>query len=269
MVYPIIGELDERRVERLPVREIDWSLLGELGKNYSQDSRVLVYLDFLSSRDVDLLLELSSRHHGDSVLVFKASNLPGPRNTLGQLFKGVVGVYGRVDEVLELLSGNLPVSGIEVFEIGLGYGSLYNLLVSRLPKPIRILVSEPVRIIKFGLVGLTGFIVNLLVSGLFYYLGILNPYYSTLAGFEASTVWNFALHEHWTFRDLSSRSVSPAFYRLLKFHVASVGSLVTQIACVHLGNVVLGFNYTLSLAAGIILGFLVNYVVSRFYAWRS
>ena len=87
--------------------------------------------------------------------------------------------------------------------------SYYLLLLSlRLPRPIAIALREPERVLKFGLVGLTGSIVNILVVTFSAeILGVLekNPLLLAIPGFlgfETSLTWNFILHEIWTFQNL-------------------------------------------------------------------
>ena len=149
---------------------------------------------------------------------------------------------------------------------------LYNYL-SRI---YALLLNEFKRMFRFGLVGLTGFFVNL--ATIYLSRSILMNYLmkeiataiSSYIGFEVSLTWNFILHEKWTFRDLDlSRSVRSRILRWLKFHIGSLGSMATQVSVVTIMSGFMDYPIYLSLFIGVSLGMLLNYSFSRLYAWRK
>ncbi len=149
------------------------------------------------------------------------------------------------------------------------------MVYGRLPKPVLITLLEPGRMLKFAVVGLSGVLINLL----FVYLSasllvisdkILKLLLVGIIGFETSLTWNFMLHELWTFRDLKlKRSISAIFKRWIKYHVGSIGSLVAQTASITTLTGYLGLSLYKSTLIGIVLGFIVNYLVGRLYTWRE
>lgn len=152
------------------------------------------------------------------------------------------------------------------------------MLYGRLPSKILLAVLEPIRIIKFALVGLSGFFINYLtvaqVLSLLTTYSILyqttSHFIASIMGFETSLTWNFILHELWTFRDLKlSKGLFARIKRWLKYHVASIGSLITQTTSVTILSGIIGAPLLYSVAIGVMLGFIVNYMIGRFYTWSE
>ncbi len=152
----------------------------------------------------------------------------------------------------------------------------YLLVINRLPGFMKNILKEPTRIMKFGLVGLSGLLVNILMvlvstTMLKTLMGPSKLVYTlaSIIGFEVSLTWNFILHELWTFRDLiKNKSVKGAILRWIKYHLASIGSLLTQTTSVTLLSGYFMVPVPISVTIGVFLGFIVNYVVGRFYAWK-
>lgn len=147
---------------------------------------------------------------------------------------------------------------------------------SRLPRPLLLALLEPVRTIKFALVGLSGVVINILtVQNIHESLTLitdpkLRTLLASMTGFEASLTWNFVLHELWTFKDLSlQRNLIGRIIRWLKYHVASIGSFVAQTSSVTLLSGLLGVPLYFSVVLGVGLGFMINYLIGRMYTWKS
>ncbi len=194
------------------------------------------------------------------------------------------------DRFLDRVFGHKNVLGIVIDKNNLNKGSLvktiyinrhmyllsYLLIINRLPGFMKNILKEPTRIIKFGLVGLSGLLVNILVvlmstTTLKSIMGSSKFIYTiaSIIGFEVSLTWNFILHELWTFKDLiKNKSIKGAVLRWVKFHIASIGSLLTQTTSVTLLSGYFMVSVPISVTIGVFLGFIVNYVVGRFYTWR-
>lgn len=149
-------------------------------------------------------------------------------------------------------------------------------IYGRLPKTFLVALHEPLRIIKFGIVGFSGAIVNL---GTIQFLSTHYPqllssplglFLMAFTGFEISLSWNFVLHELWTFRDLElERGIFSRIKRWLKYHVASLGSLLAQSATIGLLTGIFHLEVIVSAAFGILAGFILNYLIGRFYTWKK
>jgi dolichol-phosphate mannosyltransferase len=120
------------------------------------------------------------------------------------------------------------------------------------------------RVLKFAAVGASGLLVNngvlwLLVSR----VGVL-PLLAAVFAIEASILSNFALNNVWTFRRKEHVHIAP---KLLKYHSAvALGSLVnygTLAILMGAGLYLLAAN-----TVGIVLGFLLNYLLSEAFVWN-
>ncbi len=126
--------------------------------------------------------------------------------------------------------------------------------------------GEHVRFTKFALVGASGIIVNelglyaSLLAGLHYLLG-------GAVGFEASVLWNFTLHELWTFHDMRSGGAKGVLKRLVGYHAASITGLACQLAALALLTGLLGVHPLLANLAGIAAGFALRYSLSVAGIW--
>jgi len=135
---------------------------------------------------------------------------------------------------------------------------------------LHVLTLSGWRPFKFALVGLAGTAVNLAVLTL---LSISIPLLtSTLfvlgsaIAIEVSTLFNFSLHERWTFRDRRSGST---LMRLLRFHLSVAPAIATQYLVANALKYLIGANPILAQFIGIVLGFTVNYLLSELKVWRG
>lgn len=171
-------------------------------------------------------------------------------------------VWGFVDGGGDVVS--VEVSGEEWVQV----------LSTKLPRVLAIVLAEPLRVLVFVAVGASGILVNLAVATAVYnsikhYGLVANPLASAI-GFEASVLWNFTLHEKVTFKDRSlDRSARGVISRLLKYHIASIASLATQVLFATLIPVALGVEFWIGQLAGILVGFAVNYLLGYVYTWST
>ena len=135
---------------------------------------------------------------------------------------------------------------------------------------LHVLTLSGWRPVKFALVGLAGTAVNLatLVA-----LSIIAPILTSrlfilgsAIAIEVSTLFNFSLHEHWTFRD---RRVGKSLARLLRFHLSVAPAIATQYLVANALKYLLNANPVLAQFVGIVLGFLVNYILSELKVWKG
>ncbi len=120
---------------------------------------------------------------------------------------------------------------------------------------------------KFMLVGASGAVVNLVVMWLVLkYLAIVDA--ASIAGIEASIVWNFLFHEFFTFGTRLGRECgSGPFRRLILYHKASILGIAATYAIMRLLTL-LGVPPLAGQAAGIIAGFILNYRFSTVEVWN-
>ncbi len=132
-------------------------------------------------------------------------------------------------------------------------------------------MGELKRMLVFATIGASGIAVNEGTLYLVYEvlgakeLGYLGLALGGLAGFEASVIYNFILHDLITFRE---RRRLPLWKRFLHYELASVGGAVIQIAFL-LGLTALGLNYLLANLIGILFGLGFRYAYSATKAWPA
>ncbi len=123
------------------------------------------------------------------------------------------------------------------------------------------------RVFKFGLVGLSGIVVNMVV--LWYLTEFVGFYYlvSSLFAIELSILNNFFWNDFWTFKAGGSHKLSSRWHRLISFHAVSAGGLVINMGILYLLTSVGGVYYLISNIIGILVGFGWNFMVNRRVTW--
>lgn len=123
-------------------------------------------------------------------------------------------------------------------------------------------------IIKFGIVGISGIIVN---TGVLY---ILSEYFSifylisSLVAIELSIINNFIWNDFWTFGHEKDQKISMVTNRFLTYHIVSFGGMVINLGVLVTLTGVLGIYYLISNLLGIFIAFIWNFLVNRMTTWR-
>ena len=127
--------------------------------------------------------------------------------------------------------------------------------------------DEWVKIVRFGLVGLSGIFVNM---GLLYALTeIAGIYYlvSAAIAIELSIVNNFIWNDVWTFKSAGDLRFERKVQRFASFQAVSVGGLAINMVVLYLLADIAGVYYLVANLAGILIAFAWNYGVNRHYTW--
>ena len=90
---------------------------------------------------------------------------------------------------------------------------------------------------------------------------------AALISVELSIIFNFILHDNWTFKGRSHDGL--AIVRFLKFNLTSIASPLIQIACIILFARVLNLHEQIGLAVGVIIGLFVNYAINMIWVWKE
>ena len=128
--------------------------------------------------------------------------------------------------------------------------------------------KEIKRLVKFGIVGLSGVGVNM---GTFWVLtrGVgLYDLVALIFGIEASIVSNFILNDIWTFSDRRFGRIKSAIGRALKFNLVSIGAIVIYYATYTPLTRELGVKDMLALLIAIGLGVVWNFGVNSLWTWE-
>jgi len=138
----------------------------------------------------------------------------------------------------------------------------------------KIRLSKSKRLLKFGLVGVVGFLVQTLIFELLLRskLALVNlPFNATAAAAEVAVVSNFILSNFWTFSDqkLKLRQVPVKF---LQFNLGSLGSIGAQWVTLRLSTYLFGSSFwpvRVSYIIGIGLGMISNYTIYSRIIWKK
>ncbi len=124
------------------------------------------------------------------------------------------------------------------------------------------------RFVKFGLVGLSGVLVN---EGLLWLLTEnfgLHYLLSDAIAVETAIITNFVLNDIWTFRDRRTPGNKSLLGRGLKFNLVSLGGFGINIAILWSFTEVVGINYLISNLIGIAGATLWNFTINTLWTWR-
>ena len=123
---------------------------------------------------------------------------------------------------------------------------------------------DPSRLIRFGVVGLTGVGVNLVMIQVLYAHLHWSAFLSSALAVELSVVNNFVWNNRWTFEQ---RTVSPI--RFVRFNLVSLGGLLITSA-IFTGLVqYLEVYYLVAQLVGIAAATGWNFFASVFWTWAS
>nr|WP_206204696.1 glycosyltransferase [Thermococcus sp. MAR1] len=119
------------------------------------------------------------------------------------------------------------------------------------------------RLIKFTLVGLSGVLVNegflwLFVSGFGW-----DKILANVPATELAILNNFTWNDLWTFKDLKRK---PLWRRLFTFHIAALTGAVVQ-WLIYAVLVYMGLYYLVANLIGIVVSFVVRFLVNRHVTW--
>ncbi|MCK9581780.1 MAG: GtrA family protein, partial [Methanoregula sp.] len=123
------------------------------------------------------------------------------------------------------------------------------------------------RIFKFGIVGISGIVVNL---GILYILVQYIHSNDLLASFIATEIAilnNFIWNDHWTFSSMEHREKSNWWHRLIAFNIISAGGVLINLGIFYGLTRWFGVWYILAQLVGILVAFSWNFFVNRRFTW--
>jgi dolichol-phosphate mannosyltransferase len=126
---------------------------------------------------------------------------------------------------------------------------------------------EWMRIFKFGLVGLSGIVINLGILFLLVEFAHLDKMLASLIAIELSIINNFIWNDLWTFSTVENRKLSSWWHRLLAFNVVSLGGVAINLGIFYALTSWFAVYYLLAQLVGILLAFSWNFFVNRRITW--
>jgi dolichol-phosphate mannosyltransferase len=127
--------------------------------------------------------------------------------------------------------------------------------------------QEWVKLFKFGMVGLSGIIVN---EGFLIYLKgdiQLSLPVASIIAIELSIMSNFILNDIWTFKTEQQHILPHWWQRLLTFQVVSIGGAAINFVILNALAVFAGVDYRIANILGILVAFGWNFWVNRRVTW--
>lgn len=123
------------------------------------------------------------------------------------------------------------------------------------------------KVFKFGIVGLSGIVVNLGILYLLVQFLQANDILASFIATEIAILNNFIWNDLWTFSSMESRHLSSRFHRLVAFNLVSAGGVVINLGIFYGLTRWFGLWYILAQLVGILVAFAWNFLVNRRFTW--
>jgi dolichol-phosphate mannosyltransferase len=124
------------------------------------------------------------------------------------------------------------------------------------------------RVFKFGIVGISGIMVNLGILYLMVEFFAMNKDLASPIAIEFSILNNFIWNDLWTFGSDEDQMVSGRWHRLVAFNIVSVGGAVINYAIFLALTSWLAVYYLAAQLLGILIAFVWNFLVNRRITWK-
>ncbi|NUO83665.1 GtrA family protein [candidate division KSB1 bacterium] len=135
-------------------------------------------------------------------------------------------------------------------------------------KPADLSLTSAWRAMKFGIVGLSGVALNMLVLWLLKEQAHTPLWLASSSAIELSILNNFLWNYHWTFVDRQSPRASAWLPALFKYHLAVSAAAVSNFAVLWLLHQRFGVHYLTANVLGILFGFVLNYLFSEHWVFN-
>jgi dolichol-phosphate mannosyltransferase len=129
--------------------------------------------------------------------------------------------------------------------------------------------QEWVKLFRFGVVGLSGIIVN---EGILIYLRGYAQFalpVASIIAIELSILSNFVFNDSWTFKTGQQHALPHWWQRLLSFQVVSVGGAAINFVILNALALYAGVDYRIANILGIVMAFAWNFWVNRRVTWKK
>lgn len=124
------------------------------------------------------------------------------------------------------------------------------------------------RVFKFGIVGISGIVINLGILFLLVEFFTMNKDLASPIAIEISILSNFILNDLWTFGSIEDQKVSGRWNRLVAFNFVSVGGAVINYVIFLMLTTWFAFYYLAAQLIGIMIAFVWNFLVNRRVTWK-
>jgi len=131
-------------------------------------------------------------------------------------------------------------------------------------------IKDKIRLIRFGIVGFTGFVINYAFIRVFRITGFTETL-SWLLATEMAIISNFTWNNLWTFSEKKISGFKNVLIKFITFNLTSAGALLIQSVMGPLGTKWLGQEYTLLVLAVVVVGLVLpyNYLMYNLVIWKT
>jgi dolichol-phosphate mannosyltransferase len=123
------------------------------------------------------------------------------------------------------------------------------------------------RVFKFGIVGISGIVVNLGILYLLVEFFSLNKDLASPVAIEFSIVNNFIWNDLWTFGSTEDRKVSSRWHRFIAFNIVSIGGAAINYGIFLMLTAWFAVYYLVAQLIGILIAFVWNFLINRRVTW--
>lgn len=191
---------------------------------------------------------------------------PVPEQTMGvPFFFGIQNAHQPVE--IKFIGPEEDITRRGLFEFFREWTTALMLIVYGLSHRESIIGEEVRKVVKFGIVGLSGIFVN---TGVLYSLTeFLGLYYilSSALAIETSIATNFLLNERWTFKG-RAYTIPSVWRRFVSYNTLAIGGMCINIVILFLLTEYAGSYYLFANLIGILCGFSWNYITNRNVTWK-
>ncbi len=148
----------------------------------------------------------------------------------------------------------------------------YKEMISTFKVAVILGIKDKQRLVKFGIVGGTGFVVNFIGLEILKRAGM-TTFMATLLATEAAIISNFIFNNIWTFKDKIITKIFDIFIQFFKFNVSSLFAVIVQPFIVSGAVKLFGDTTLVHLGALLFALFAVvlpyNYIVYNLFIWKT
>ena len=128
--------------------------------------------------------------------------------------------------------------------------------------------KEVRRIVKFGLVGTWGFVVNMFFLWFFTETVGLFYLFSSLIAIEISLINNYVFNDLWTWRDRGKEGKKEYLKRVLQYHATASAAMLANIAILWILTELADVYYLASNVFGILCGAVLNFFLNDRWTFK-
>lgn len=121
------------------------------------------------------------------------------------------------------------------------------------------------RVIKFGIVGFVGLLIDFSITYVLKESLELNKYIANTCGFVVAASNNYFLNRRWTFKSSNHKVMKEYSFFLI---ISIIGLLLNNFIIVALSDVLFDLNFYISKVIAVLIVFLWNYFMNSYFTFR-